>query len=128
MQAMRPSILVVDDDPDIRESIADVLGDEGYNVRVAANGREALAELQARAPCMVVLDLMMPIMDGWQVASSMERDPRWTQIPVCIVSAWAERAPASARCVLSKPLSLQQLLDVVLKQCGPAGPPEPSVH
>src|SRR5436190_20649462 len=57
-------ILVVDDDDDVRDVLRDVLEDEGYKVCTAANGRDALDRLKALVPCLIVLDLMMPIMDG----------------------------------------------------------------
>ena len=113
-------ILVVDDDLDIRESMADALSDDGYDVCVAANGREALDIMHACAPCVVILDLMMPVMDGWQVAARMEGDPALAAIPLCVVSAWPDRAPERCACVLGKPVSLRDLVRAVRNHCAPA--------
>ena|SRR5688500_2440861 len=111
------SVLVVDDDEDIRETVADVLRDAGYTVRVAADGSEALVEMRDCAPCVVLLDLMMPRIDGWQVVEEMRRDPELAEIPVCIVSAQAALAPATTVAVLSKPVSIEGLLRVVSAHC-----------
>ena len=110
-------VLVVDDDEDIRETIADVLRDAGYAVRVAADGGEALVDMRDYAPCVVLLDLMMPLVDGWQVVEEMRRDPALAGIPVCIVSAQAGLAPAATVAVLSKPVSIEGLLGVVRAHC-----------
>ncbi|MBV9173586.1 MAG: response regulator, partial [Chloroflexi bacterium] len=58
-------VLVVDDEPVIREVVAEALEFEGYAVETATNGAEALAKVRAHAPQAIVLDLMMPVMDGW---------------------------------------------------------------
>ena len=116
------SVLVVDDDEDIRDTIAEVLRDAGYAVRVAADGGRALVDMRDYAPCVVLLDLMMPLVDGWQVVEEMRRDPELADIPVCIVSAQAALAPAATVAVLSKPVSLQGLLGVVRAHCECAAP------
>jgi CheY-like chemotaxis protein len=81
-------ILVVDDDPDIREALQDALEDEGYSVLLAANGAEALTALASRAPpSLILLDLMMPVMDGFTFRAKQLEDPRFASVPVVIVSA-----------------------------------------
>src|SRR5688500_10739911 len=95
------SVLVVDDDEDIRETVADVLRDAGYTVRVAADGSEALVEMRDCAPCVVLLDLMMPRIDGWQVVEEMRRDPELAEIPVCIVSLTAIARRQSRRATVT---------------------------
>ena len=62
---MMPQILVVEDDDAIRELVSDVLRDDGYDVREATNGVEALGRIREERPDLIVLDLMMPVMDGW---------------------------------------------------------------
>ncbi|HXU73942.1 MAG TPA: response regulator [Polyangia bacterium] len=114
---MQHTVLVVDDDPDIRESLRTLLEDEGFVVRSAADGAEAVAMMEAEPPCFVVLDLMMPIMDGWEVAGRMHDDPRLGAIPVCVVTATPEWAPADSTCVLQKPVDVQALLDLVHARC-----------
>ena len=111
------TVLVVDDDPDIRESLATLLVDEGFRVRTAADGAEAVSMMTAEPPCFVILDLMMPIMDGGEVTGRMHDDPRLVAIPVCVVTATPEWAPLDSACVLQKPVDVQMLLDLVHARC-----------
>ncbi len=113
---MTPQILVVDDDDDLRPALADVLRDAGYTVSVAANGREAMTAMRDCAPSLILLDLMMPVMNGWEVLAAMADDPALTAIPVCVVSAMSGSAPAGVA-VLGKPVSVTALLEAVRKHC-----------
>jgi CheY-like chemotaxis protein len=110
------TVLVVDDDPDIRDSLRALLEDEGYRVQTAADGAEAVATMRAEAPCFVILDLMMPVMDGWEVTARMYDDDELSAIPVCVVTATPEWAPSST-CVLAKPVDVSRLLALVHEQC-----------
>jgi len=114
------TVLVVDDDADIRESLCMVLEDEGYRARSAGDGVEAVERMRAEAPCFVILDLMMPVMDGWEVAGRMREEKRLAVIPVCVVTATPEWAPADAQCVLAKPIDLSRLLAIVRGFCDDA--------
>jgi two-component system response regulator CpxR len=116
---MPRDILVVDDDRDIRETLAEILLHEGYHVEMAENGAKAI-ELIRRgpAPALVLLDLMMPVMSGWEFLEMAETDHDLADIPVLVVSAMpAPLAPAEAKggvkACLHKPLKLDQLLDLV---------------
>ncbi|HEX9162866.1 MAG TPA: response regulator [Thermoanaerobaculia bacterium] len=80
-------MLVVDDDPAIRRLITATLRREGYEFIEAANGREALDRMHDDHPDCVVLDLMMPVLSGWDVLRQRLNDPELTKIPVIIVSA-----------------------------------------
>jgi len=111
------TVLVVDDDEDIRESLRLILEDEGFSVRLAADGAEAVAEMEAQPPCFVILDLMMPVMDGWEVAGRMHDEERLSTIPVCVVTATPEWAPSDSACVLRKPIDVDALLAVVRENC-----------
>lgn len=111
------TVLVVDDDQDIRDSLRMLLEDEGYSVRTAADGREAVATMEVEPPCFVILDLMMPVMDGWEVAGRMHEEARLADIPVCVVTATPEWAPADSTCVLKKPVDVNQLLSIVHDYC-----------
>jgi two-component system, chemotaxis family, chemotaxis protein CheY len=111
------TVLVVDDDPDIRESLRMLLEDEGYRVETAADGAEAVAAMRSQAPSFVILDLMMPVMDGWEVAARMTDDERLAAIPVCVVTATPEWAPAGWACVLPKPVDVSRLLALVQRRC-----------
>ena len=83
------TVLVVDDDPDIQIMLQEVLRDEGYDVRLASNGREALEHVERERPDLIVLDLMMPVMDGRQFYQQFRaRQPAgYGRVPVLLVSA-----------------------------------------
>jgi two-component system response regulator MprA len=110
-------VLVVDDDADVREAIADVLRVEGLDVAVARDGRDALDQLRSSEvkPSLILLDLMMPRMSGWQLLEVLRDDRALAAIPVCVVSASGATAPSGARALLHKPFEIQALLDLVAK-------------
>jgi CheY-like chemotaxis protein len=115
-------IFVVDDDPGIRESLADVLEDEGYTVVTAVDGREALAKLrgQGPVPCVILLDLMMPVMNGAQFYAEQQRDPALASIPVVVISAddnIRQKAAALGGQYISKPVQIEQVLDAIDRHC-----------
>jgi CheY-like chemotaxis protein len=114
-------ILVVDDDPDIRETLAELLQEEGYAVASAAHGAEALSALRTDPrPGLILLDLMMPIMDGWQFRAEQKKDPELASIPVVIISATGRDEFVSslgAAQFLKKPINLEQLLAAVEQHC-----------
>ena len=110
-------LLVVDDDPEIRESLRSAFEDEGYRVRTASDGLEALEVMIGEPPCAIVLDLMMPRMTGWQVLDRMAADPVLASVPVCLLTAVPDALPQTAASVLKKPASLQALLDFVNRNC-----------
>ncbi len=117
--------LVVEDDPNIRDLVARHLRRADWNVRTAANGVEALAMLEEEHPDVVILDLMMPIMDGFEVAERMRDDLRWTNIPIVVVTAMeltiAEQARLqfSVERILNKNIrSIEQVVQEVLEVTG----------
>lgn len=114
-------ILVVDDDPDIRETLAELLQEEGYAVTSAAHGAEALSALRTDPrPGLILLDLMMPIMDGWQFRAEQKKDPELASIPVVVISATGRDEFVSslgAAQFLKKPINLEQLLAAVEQHC-----------
>ena len=115
-------VLVVDDDPDIREQVAEILADEGYDVITAANGREALERLRdGGRPALILMDLLMPVMDGWALRAELERDPRTREIPVVLLSgqgnAREEATRLDAHACLVKPVPYPTLLGTVQKFC-----------
>jgi CheY-like chemotaxis protein len=83
----RPRILVVDDDPDVRQILVSYLGDGEAEVRTAANGREALERLEESLPDLILLDLIMPVMDGMAFLDALRLDPRCQNIPVAVITA-----------------------------------------
>jgi CheY-like chemotaxis protein len=80
-------VLLIDDDDDFREALDAALRQQGYVVDHAANGREGLAVLARAQPDAILLDLMMPVMDGWAVLAELGRDVRWAAIPVAVLTA-----------------------------------------
>ena len=91
---MPHKILVVDDDPDILEAISLILESQGYNVVTARDGVEGLANLKAENPDLLILDLLMPKMDGFAVCKELQ-DPRWAKykgIPILILTSVREEA------------------------------------
>ena len=113
-----PNILVVEDDEDAREALVALLQMKGYHAVPAGNGREALDYLdQAPAPDLIILDLWMPVMDGWQFRSEQTRNPRLAHIPVIVVTALSDRADVDANEVIIKPVDVDRLLTTVDHYC-----------
>ena len=110
-----PPVLVVDDDPLIRSSVSDILDLEGYPVTTASNGEEALEQVERARPSLVLLDMRMPIMDGWGFAGAL--DQRGIDVPILVMTAaqsaetWAREVGAEG--YLAKPFELLDLLDAV---------------
>ena len=116
-------VLVVDDDPDILQTLGLCLSSEGYRVLMAANGKEALDILERERPSVILLDLMMPVMDGWQFVAEMDHRGR-RDVPLLILSAdrsvqgHAQQLRASGH--LAKPFDLDELLGKVQQLTGGA--------
>jgi len=116
-------VLVVDDDVHIRYALVDALEDEGYRALAASNGAEALQVLRElpKPPSVILLDLMMPVMDGWQFRAQQQRDPLLSKIPVVVVSAigngMGEAFQVSASAYLKKPFLIQDLVATVGRFC-----------
>ncbi len=112
-------VLVVDDEPDIRSILCDVLENEGYVVCGAGNGREALELLRSgERPSLILLDLMMPVMDGWSFLRALRNDEQLAEIPVLVVSASADLGiPDEASAFVPKPIDLGELSETVARFC-----------
>ncbi|HEX9296951.1 MAG TPA: response regulator [Polyangiaceae bacterium] len=113
-------VLVVDDDQDIRDALCELLREEGYRPVQAANGEEAFGYLNSREPpCVILLDLMMPVMDGWEFRRRQQRDPNFSKIPVVVITAAGSFGASSiaAERVLPKPLQLEQILEALQQYC-----------
>ena len=112
-------ILIVEDDPDIRNALVEILGEEGYQIDWAENGREGLDYLAAapELPELIMLDLMMPVLDGFGFREGQRAHPQWADIPVIVMSADGNVAAKLERiggiCYLRKPLELMELLERV---------------
>jgi CheY-like chemotaxis protein len=118
----RPQVLVVEDDHDLREALCSVLEGEGYSAAGFANGLEALEYLRrSEPPRLVLLDLMMPVMSGWEFREEQMKDSRLSPIPVVILSANVKAdifgASMGVAKTIRKPLSVDELVRVVAKYC-----------
>lgn len=108
------TVLIVDDDPDIRDSIEELLGSDGIPSSTAANGEEALRSLEGGPIGVILLDLMMPVMDGRQLVEEMRR--RKLDVPVILLSAGRDLRRVAAELnlpAIEKPFDLDDLLTKV---------------
>ena len=126
VQIQTVRVLVVDDEATIRDVIADALREPGYEVQTASNGVEALTLMHRWLPDIIVLDLMMPRLDGAGFTELMRVNPAFVEIPVLLVTAayGAEAAAkqAGARAWLSKPFELDHLVQMVAQLANEPGP------
>jgi CheY-like chemotaxis protein len=111
-------ILVVDDEFGIAEVLQSVLADAGHEVITAVNGQQALERLRERRPDLVLLDFMMPIMDGPALLRAMKREPAYRDIPAVVMSSLPKTVVAQAAgglfdALLRKPFKLATVIDTV---------------
>jgi CheY-like chemotaxis protein len=120
------SVLVVEDDDDIRMMIGEVLEDAGYVVGLAESGQRALDLIATLPrPCLVLADLIMPDIDGWELMSTLSSDDRFATIPVIVISAWDSRTRPIDAVVIKKPFDMDVLLHIVHDHCcSAAGAPK----
>src|ERR1700730_436041 len=113
------AILFVDDDRGAMEALSDILEYEGYRVQRAQNGLQALEYLQKTRPCpnLIILDLLMPVMDGWEFRMRQKDDPELANIPVLVVTAINATAGIDAVKILHKPIDINELLKAVATYC-----------
>ena len=108
-------VLVVDDDPSILDTVTSILSSEGFEVMSASGGEQALGLLSAWHPTLVLLDMRMPIMDGWAVARAMHESG--SRVPIVVMTAaesakkWADEIGAAGH--LAKPFLLDELIECV---------------
>ena len=120
---MSHTVLVVEDDVDIRQALVEILEDHGFKAVGASDGSEALALLASATelPCVILLDLMMPVMDGAAFREAQRSDPRLASIPVVVLSAYrdVERHAdgLDAVSILRKPPSVRELVSVLQAHC-----------
>ncbi len=113
-------ILVVDDEPDIAVVLAELLEAEGYETTRAANGREGLDEILKSPPDLVLMDVMMPVMDGSQLLAHLKGDPKLRNLPVIVMSAGnpPKVVTESGVTFLGKPFDVDVLLAHIFKLIG----------
>lgn len=117
---MTKRILVVEDDTSIRELLVELLESEGYEVASAINGLEGLKILQTQKnPDLILIDLMMPVMDGYSFRTEQLKNNEWSKIPTVVMSAEANAKEKmknfSITAFLSKPVELDTILKTVAK-------------
>jgi len=112
-------ILLVDDEPSIVKMVAKRLEVEGYEVLVAMDGQEALKVAQTEGPDLIILDLMLPKLNGYEVCTMLKQDTRYQRIPVVMFSAKAQEKDeklgleCGADAYVRKPFKAQELLDQI---------------
>jgi CheY-like chemotaxis protein len=115
-------ILVIDDEISIVEMLGAFLAEQGWQVMTACNGQEGLERLESTLPAVVVSDVMMPLLDGWELCRRMQADPRYQPIPVVLMSA-LRTAPELAGCryaaLLRKPFELGEMLLTITRLLNP---------
>ena len=110
-------ILIVDDDPAIRDVVSDILEMSDYCVKTACNGAEALDNIRVDRPAAVLLDLMMPVMDGWEFLREYKGEPSAAPVPVVVMSAAQDASQVAdtmgAEAFLAKPFEIETILAIV---------------
>ncbi len=114
-------VVVIDDDTDILEAIAIVLNGAGYEAQTESNGAAALESMKHGTPCLILLDLMMPGMNGWQFRAEQLRDATLASVPTIVMTGFPaaveDASSLGAAACLKKPIDLDDLLDAVGRYC-----------
>jgi CheY-like chemotaxis protein len=121
------TILIVDDEYTIAETLSEILAYEGFETRASPNGQLGLEALEAKRPALVLLDYMMPVMDGMKMLQAMKADPRWATIPVILMTAAPPRAfqafDPTWDALLRKPFEADHLMKVIREVLARSGQP-----
>lgn len=127
----KKTILVVDDEPDQREIYSAVLKHAGYAVIEAADAAAGIRLATEESPDLILLDIALPVMDGWEAARVLKEDPRTANIPICAISArvlpaeeFGRVSRAGFACYMLKPIEPRQVLKEVASRIGPAVQPD----
>jgi CheY-like chemotaxis protein len=107
-----PTVLVVDDEPEAAELIRDTLSAEGFRTVVAHHGGQAIESIARKRPDLIVLDLMMPEMSGFEVLESLGRDPATATIPVLVLTARGDAPDVDRRIAVGPRRSMSRPFDV----------------
>jgi CheY-like chemotaxis protein len=116
------TILIVDDEGPIRDFLAMLLEDAGHHILRAIHGADALNQVEAERPDLVIADIMMPVLNGADLCRRLKAAPQTRPIPVILMSAGALRAPdgAGADAFIAKPFDLEEMEALVQKWLPPA--------
>ena len=118
-----PCVLIVEDDAELCGFMNFLLTANGYQTMCAGNGQQALDQMRTRTPCIVLLDIHMPVMDGWEFRKRQLDDPRYASVPVVAVTAHfdarAVEDKLGVRC-LRKPMHIDEVITEVRVACGSA--------
>ncbi len=112
-------ILLAEDDEDVREMLAFTLSSRGFAVEAVADGRAVMASMARKRPCLLILDLVMPVMTGQQVLAQMKAE-HLDHIPVCVISALGGPMPVEAIASLCKPFDIAEIVSIAAKYCSQA--------
>jgi CheY-like chemotaxis protein len=122
--SVKKQVLVVDDDPLVLKILKDPLQRAGYDVRLAAHGLEALQKVKESQPDLIILDILMPLLDGFKVARFLKFDKRFKSIPIIVITSRATEGErkmgeqVGANEFVYKPFRIPQVLDVVDRYLG----------
>jgi CheY-like chemotaxis protein len=123
IMAGKPCVLVVDDDPSVCETLCEVVEMIGCSAVVASNGAEALKVLEGFRPCLAIVDIMMPVMNGTELIEAMRGRAELADLAVLVSTAAPERAPAGVA-VIRKPIDIGEVWAWMRRNCpciAPAG-------
>jgi two-component system, cell cycle response regulator DivK len=130
---VRKRVLIVEDSYDNRVVYSDLLRHAGYEVEEASNGRKGVEQALRDPPDLILMDLSMPVMDGWEAVRILKSDPRTSPIPILALSAhvildrdYAKAEEAGFSCYLTKPIEPKDVLREIETRIGPAGDRPPA--
>ncbi|HET6151013.1 MAG TPA: response regulator [Polyangia bacterium] len=114
--AAEPYVLVVDDEEGVRETLCDLIQLAGCRAVGAANGAEGMSLLRAARPCLIILDLLMPVMSGQEMLAAMHDQPDLASLPVVISTSAPSRAPKGLP-VIAKPIDVNVMWEWIRRTC-----------
>lgn len=111
-----PCVLVVDDEEDIRDALCEAIEMIGCRAITAADGAAALELLRTYRPCLIILDLLMPVMTGQEMIEAMRKEPELAALPVVVSTSAPARAPAGVP-ILPKPIDIEKFFGWLRRSC-----------
>lgn len=111
------TVLVVEDDVRASAALADLVEGLGHEVICAYNGKEAIEQAILSPPCLILLDLMMPVMDGWEFLRRKRQEVAIANVPVVVMSALSSAIPSNVAAFIPKPADVKRLISLVQLYC-----------